>query len=170
VFQITIRLLHVEVLPKAQIAENVKDQIIDLVGHIQPLRPLPIYPMPTTLLPEKLNPPTTSKTPSYQQNPSKTTTLGRENEDGHLLRVPHKKRLHAPQRPIRERIIQHPSLPSVRLNVSHIPGIGDLAVVRPSAVVRLSLHNISFGAEDGFVGGGGVHEHCVWAVAEDRSC
>jgi hypothetical protein len=55
----------------------------------------------------------------------------------------------------------------MRLNIGNIPGIGDLAVVRPRAVVGLSLHNISFGAEDGLVGGGGVHEHCVWAVAED---
>jgi hypothetical protein len=74
VFQITIRFLHVEVLPKAQIAENVKDQIIDLVGHVKALRPLPIYPIPTTLLREKLNPSTTSK---------KTTTTTSANSTIH---------------------------------------------------------------------------------------
>lgn len=55
----------------------------------------------------------------------------------------------------------------MRFDISHIPGIGDLAVVRPSAVVRLGLDDVALGAENGLVGGGGVHEHCVWAVAED---
>jgi hypothetical protein len=57
----------------------------------------------------------------------------------------------------------------MRLDIDDVPSVGDLAVVRPSAVVGMGLDDVPLAAEDGFVGGGRVHDHCVWAVAEDRA-
>ena len=57
----------------------------------------------------------------------------------------------------------------MRLDVDNIPSVGDLAVVRPSAVVGMGLDDVSLVAEDGLVGRRRVHDHCIWAVAEYRA-
>lgn len=35
VLEVAIRLLHVELFTEAQIAENVEDQVVDLIGHVE---------------------------------------------------------------------------------------------------------------------------------------
>ena len=57
----------------------------------------------------------------------------------------------------------------MRLDVDDVPSVGDLAVVRPSAVVGMGLDDVSLVAEDGLVGRRRVHNHCIWAVAEYRA-
>ena len=57
----------------------------------------------------------------------------------------------------------------MRLDVDDVPSVGDLAVVRPSAVVGMGLDDIPLVAEDGLVGRRRVHNHCIWAVAEYRA-
>jgi hypothetical protein len=57
----------------------------------------------------------------------------------------------------------------VRLDIGHVPGVGDLAVMWPSAIVRFGLDDVSLVAEDGLVSRRGVHDHRIWAVAEDMS-
>jgi hypothetical protein len=37
VFEVAVRFFHVEVLAEAQVAENVEDQVVDLVGHVERL-------------------------------------------------------------------------------------------------------------------------------------
>jgi hypothetical protein len=34
-FQVAVRFLHVELLAEAQVAEDIKDQVVDLVGHVE---------------------------------------------------------------------------------------------------------------------------------------
>lgn len=58
-FQIAVRFLHIEVLAKAQVAEDVEDQVVDLVGHVERLRPLPICAL-SALLSEEIDPATAS--------------------------------------------------------------------------------------------------------------
>lgn len=55
VLEITIRLLHVELFTEAQIAENVEDQVVDLIGHVERVRPLAVLAL-LCLLPEEFNP------------------------------------------------------------------------------------------------------------------
>ena len=42
VFEVAVRLFHVEILAKAEISQNIKDKIIDLVSHVQRFGPLAI--------------------------------------------------------------------------------------------------------------------------------
>jgi hypothetical protein len=58
-FQIAVRFLHIEVLAKAQVAEDVEDQVVDLVGHVERLRPFSIYTL-SAPFPEEIDPATAS--------------------------------------------------------------------------------------------------------------
>lgn len=83
-----------------------------------------------------------------------------------LLRIRDEKRLHTTKCLIRESIVKHTALTSMRLNIGDIPSVRDLATVRPRAVVRLGLDDIPLVAEDSLMGGRRVHDHGIRAIAE----
>jgi hypothetical protein len=41
-FEVTLRLFHIEVLAKAEVSEDVKDKVVDLISHVQRLGPFAI--------------------------------------------------------------------------------------------------------------------------------
>jgi hypothetical protein len=86
-----------------------------------------------------------------------------------LLRVGNKERLHAAKRFIGESIVQHPTLTSVRLDIDDVPRVGDLAVMRPSAIVGMSLDYVPLVAKDSLVSSWCVHNHRIRTIAEYRS-
>ena len=127
-FEITLRLFHVEVLAEAEVPEDVKDKVIDFVSHVQRLRPFAVYAFLGGFF-EKLDPSTGD---NFSQH------LRRECEhaqESNLLSIRDEERLHAAKRTVRESIIEHTSLSSVQFDIGSIPGVEHPAVVRPRSEI-----------------------------------
>lgn len=88
---------------------------------------------------------------------------------GVLLGVRVHEWLHTTQGLVREGVVQDTALTSVVLDVGDVPGVEDVDIVSERAVVGLGLNDISLIAKDRLVGIWRVHDHGIWAVAEDRA-
>ncbi|KAL8747801.1 MAG: hypothetical protein Q9190_000373, partial [Brigantiaea leucoxantha] len=110
----------------------------------QPIRPIRHVPL--------LSPPLFVSAPLQQQvTPS-----------GHMLPHPH---LTAPQRPIRERRVQNPPLPRMRIPISARPGVYRIGFASPYCI-KLALADIGAHTINGTLRGGSVEQHRVRLRAE----
>jgi hypothetical protein len=162
VLEIALRLFHIEVLAEAEIPKNVEDKVVDLISHVQRLRPFAICAFLGGFF-EQLDPSTGEITVSTC-NADTITVQGII-----LLSVRNQERLHAAKRTVRESIIEHSSLASMLFDIGSVPGIEHLAVVRPGSEIRLSLNDIAFGTEDRLECRRSVHDYRIGTVSENRS-
>lgn len=138
VSQLAIRLFHIEAFAKTQIAKDVENQICDLISHVNRLRPL----VTLFLLLAK------------QLQPAVNITM---DED-----------FSASQCALRERIVDHATLPGMHWNRRSTPRVDVVHCFGPDRIVLALLH-VAFGAKDVSVRRWGIKADAVRRITVFRS-
>lgn len=137
--KLAVRLLHTERLAEAEITENIKDQVVRPVCHVQRTRPF------AAIFVDLLS-----------------------NELAPAVEVGMDEGLSIADSLVGEGIVQYTALAIVCRRVGHVPGRHGLGAARVDSIV-FGLANIGLGAEDGLETGRGVDEDAIGGVSEGRS-